>query len=110
MPGSTAPTAPVSLEAEEALGSVLDASIVYELRLFHHENLPAGLRGLASPVAPTVDDPPATDREIYDLLIFAARTIGPRPDLTLPRTLQAVRLVNLVPESIGAAIFAKFDG
>lgn len=105
------PAGPVRLEAEENLGSVLDASVVYQLRKFRHDNTPYGLRRMSGcEDEPTMEDGPASDREVYDLLRFAAGTIGPRPDYTLPRTLEALRLVNLVPEDIGAAIFAKIDG
>jgi hypothetical protein len=103
------PAAGASLTAEDNIGSVLDADVIYQLRKFRHDNHPTGQRGLASPTAPTREDPPASDREVYDLLVFAARTLGPRPDYTLPRTLEALRLVNLVPEDIGAAIFAKIE-
>ena len=96
----------VSLTVEENLASVLDMNVIYQLRKFRHDNTITYLRGRDS-ASPTLDDPPADDREVYDLLVFAARNIG--RDLTLPRSLEALRVVKLVPEDIGAAIFAKIE-
>lgn len=106
----TLPESARALLAEDNLGSGLPFDVIVQLRKFRHDNTPLGLRAMAGRTAPAAEDPPATDREVYDLLVFAARTIGPRPDLTLPRTVEALRLVNLVPEEIGAAIFAKVEG
>lgn len=91
---------------DTSIGSVLSADAVYQLRRFAHDNA----HGLGFKRTPTPEDPPASDREVYDLLVFAARNIGRNPDWTLPRTLEALRVVKLVPEDIGAAIFAKIEG
>lgn len=90
-----------------AIGSVLSADTIHQLRRFRYDNAQPYLSGRGL-VAPDPEGPPADDREVYDLLVFAARHIG--RDLTLPRSLEALRVVKLVPEDIGAAIFAKIEG
>lgn len=104
---SPAGPAPHIDDTDTNLASVLSADAVHQLRRFRYDNTPSYLRARDAE-APDPEGPPADDREVYDLLVFAARNIG--RDFTLPRTLEALRVVKLVPEDIGAAIFAKIEG
>jgi hypothetical protein len=79
----------------------VSSQIVFELRRFHSQNAPTW----AGVEAPThgLD---ATDDEVRDLLLFAARTFASTPP-GLPRHLEAHRVASLLPEAAGAALFAR---
>lgn len=84
---------------------VVPAETVHALRTFQHDNTPSYL---ISVPAPTLDGPPATDHELRGLLTFAAQCTG-NGDMRVPRQLDAMRVIRLVPEDIGAAIFERTE-
>lgn len=78
----------------------VDENHIYQLRKFRRENSfnighqPEVVKGA-----------PATDEEICELLLFALPFA--KRELTLPRNLEAMRVIKLIPEDIGAALFEK---
>lgn len=76
--------------------TTVDPDHIFELRKFRYDN---GMMLFDMPVR----NAPATDQEIRDLLLFAAPFA--QRDLALPRNLEALRVIRLVPEKVGAALF-----
>lgn len=88
------------LEACAAPNTVVSEDTVWQLRRFRYDN---GYRLFPEPY----DGENATEHEIRELLIFAAGMAG--KDITLPRTVEAHRVIRLVPEDVGAALFERTE-
>lgn len=94
----SAPAAPPATDLEP-----LPWSTVYELTKFHYDNMPAFIRDRQTCPDPTVPVEVDAD-QLRFLIAFAGRCIG-NGDPTVPRQLEAYRVVSLVPVEFGAALF-----
>lgn len=77
-------------------------STVFELMRFQHDNTPVGLR--LDEAAPRADVPVEISADgLRQAVRFTASCA--RGDLSVPRHLEAYRVLRLVPDEYGAALF-----
>lgn len=84
--------------------SALPVETVRKLLAFRHENSPAAIRSLL-PDPAWVDVAHIGDHELRALIRFAAEAMG-NGDPSIPRHLAAHRVLSLIPDEAGAALFA----
>lgn len=87
---------------EIVYNTTVDPHAIQQLRKFKADNS-YGIYKM-----PEDPDAPATDDEIRKLLIHAAQWAPRHVDqVILPRNLEALRVIKLVPEDVGAALFEE---